>query len=160
MKNQAPYPIDKVDREILSRLLQDSRRSYQDIARELIVSGGTIHVRTSKMKEAGVITGSRITVDFGRLGLEVTAFVGINLGTAKDYQTVLPKLKKLTEVTEVHYTTGQYSLFVKIVTKSTRDLHLFLIEKLQAIKEIQSTETLISLDNPIQRDPALPQAQD
>lgn len=160
MSDQTPYPIDKVDREILSRLLEDSRRSYQDIARELIVSGGTIHVRTNKMKEAGVITGSRITVDFGRLGLEVTAFVGINLGTAKDYQSVLPKLKKLTEVTEVHYTTGQYSLFVKIVTKSTRDLHLFLIEKLQAIKEIQSTETLISLDNPIQRDPALPLAQD
>lgn len=160
MSDQTPYPIDKVDREILSRLLKDSRRSYQDIARELIVSGGTIHVRTNKMKEAGVITGSRITVDFSKLGLEVTAFVGINLGSAKDYQSVLPKLKKIPEVTEVHYTTGQYSLFVKVVTKSTRDLHLFLIEKLQAIKEIQSTETLISLDNPIQRDPALPSGEE
>lgn len=159
MEDYTPYPIDKVDREILSRLLQDSRRSYQDIARELIVSGGTIHVRTNKMKEAGVITGSRITVDFRRLGLEVTAFVGINLGSAKDYQTVLPKLRKIPQITEVHYTTGQYSLFVKVVTKSTRDLHLFLIEKLQSIKEIQSTETLISLDNPIDRDPALPEAQ-
>lgn len=158
MEDHTPYPIDKVDREILSRLLQDSRRSYQDIARELIVSGGTIHVRTNKMKEAGVIKGSRIVVDFTRLGLEVTAFVGINLGSARDYQTLLPKLKKLPEVTEVHYTTGQYSLFVKVVTKSTRDLHLFLIEKLQSIKEIQSTETLISLDNPIDRDPGLPQA--
>lgn len=158
MEDLAPYPIDKVDREILSRLLQDSRRSYQDIARELIVSGGTIHVRTNKMKEAGVIKGSRIVVDFRRLGLEVTAFVGVNLGSARDYQTLLPKLKKLPEVTEVHYTTGQYSLFIKVVTKSTRDLHLFLIEKLQSIKEIQSTETLISLDNPIDRDPGLPQA--
>jgi len=158
MSNNDYYPLDKVDREILSRLLSDSRRSYQDIARELIVSGGTIHVRTNKLKEAGVIRGSRIDVDFTRLGLEVTAFVGVNLSSAKDYQTVLPKLRKLPEVVEVHYTTGQYSLFVKIITKSTRELHLFLIEKLQAIKEIQSTETLISLDNPIQRDPALPQA--
>jgi Lrp/AsnC family transcriptional regulator for asnA, asnC and gidA len=112
------------------------------------------------MKEAGVIKGSRIVVDFTKLGLEVTAFVGINLGSAKDYQTVLPKLKKLKEITEVHYTTGEYSLFVKVVTRSTRDLHLFLIERLQAIKEIQSTETLISLDNPIQRDPALPEPQE
>ncbi len=157
MEDHTPYPIDKVDRQILSMLLQDSRRSYQDIARELIVSGGTIHVRTNKMKEAGVIKGSRIVVDFRKLGLEVTAFVGINLGSAKDYQTLLPKLKKIPEITEVHYTTGQYSLFVKVVTKSTRDLHLFLIEKLQAIKEIQSTETLISLDNPIMRDPGLPE---
>ncbi|MEC7278406.1 MAG: Lrp/AsnC ligand binding domain-containing protein, partial [Bdellovibrionota bacterium] len=135
MKDSETYQIDKVDREILSRLLADSRKSYQEIARELIVSGGTIHVRTNKMKEAGVIQGSRLIVDFQKLGLEVTAFVGINLGSAKDYQTVLPKLKKLPEITEVHYTTGGYSLFVKVVTSSTRELHLFLIEKLQVIKE-------------------------
>jgi len=160
MKDENVFPIDKVDREILTRLLEDSRRSYQDIARELIVSGGTIHVRTNKLKEAGVIKGSRIVVDFARLGLEVTAFVGVNLGSARDYQVVLPALKKLPEVTEVHYTTGQYSLFVKVVARTTRDLHLFLIEKLQAIKEIQSTETLISLDNPINRDPAIPEPQE
>ena len=157
MEKEENYQIDKVDREILTRLLNDSRRSYQDIARELIVSGGTIHVRTNKMKEADVIKGSQITVDFSKLGLDVTAFVGINLRSAKDYQTVVPLLKKLDEVTEVHYTTGQYSLFVKIVTRNTRDLHLFLIEKLQSIQEIQSTETLISLDNPILRDPAIPE---
>lgn len=160
MKDIDVFPIDKVDREILTRLLQDSRRSYQDIARELIVSGGTIHVRTNKLKEAGVIKGSRVVVDFARLGLEVTAFVGVNLGSARDYQVVLPALKRLPEVTEVHYTTGQYSLFIKVVAKTTRDLHLFLIEKLQAIKEIQSTETLISLDNPINRDPAIPEPKE
>ncbi len=158
MKESEVYVIDKVDREILKRLLADSRRSYQEIARELIVSGGTIHVRTNKMKEAGVIKGSRLVVDFQRLGLEVTAFVGINLSSAKDYQSALPKLKKLKEITEVHYTTGSYSLFIKIVTQSTRDLHLFLIEKLQVIKEISSTETLIALDSPVVRDPALPEA--
>ena len=160
MKDSETYHIDKVDREILSRLLADSRKSYQEIARELIVSGGTIHVRTNKMKEAGVIQGSRLIVDFQKLGLEVTAFVGINLGSAKDYQTVLPKLKKLPEITEVHYTTGGYSLFVKVVTSSTRELHLFLIEKLQVIKEISSTETLISLDNPVRRDRSLPKVEE
>lgn len=160
MNDEEYYPIDKVDREILSRLLADSRRSYQEIARELIVSGGTIHVRTNKLKEAGIIKGSRIVVDYNKLGLSVTAFVGVNLSSAKDYQSVLPKLKKLKEVTEVHYTTGQYSLFVKVITKSTRELHLFLIERLQAIKEIQSTETLISLDNPIMRDPSLPEPKE
>ena len=157
MEQMEKYPIDKIDREILRKLLEDSRKSYQEIARELIVSGGTIHVRTGKMKEAGVIKGSRLVVDYKRLGLEVTAFVGINLASAGDYQYVLPKLREFPEVTEVHYTTGQYSLFVKIVTTNTRELHLFLIEKLQFIKEVRSTETLISLDNPITRDPAIPE---
>ena len=87
MHGQQPiYPLDKLDREILRKLLEDSRKSYQEIARELIVSGGTIHVRTGKMKEAGVIKGSQLVIDYQRLGLEVTAFVGINLASAGDYQ--------------------------------------------------------------------------
>lgn len=150
------YKLDKVDRKILELLLKDSRKSYQEIARELIVSGGTIHVRINKMKEAGIITGSKLTVDFSMLGLEVSAFVGINLVSARDYQSVLSQLQTFKEVTDVHYTTGQYSMFANIKTRTTKELHLFLIEKLQTIKEIQSTETFISLDNPINRDPMIP----
>jgi Lrp/AsnC family transcriptional regulator for asnA, asnC and gidA len=156
MEEDYEYPIDKVDKQILRSLLEDSRRSFQDIARELIVSGGTIHVRANKLREAGIIKGSKIVVDYKRLGLEVTSFIGVNLNSAKDYSTVLPRLEKFPEVTEVYFTTGQYSLFIKVVAKNTRGLHLFLVEKLQNIKEIHSTETLISLDNPIHRDPAIP----
>ena len=152
------YQLDDVDREILKRLIEDSRTSFQEIARELIVSGGTIHVRVNKMKEAGIITGSKLKVDFTRLGLEVAAFVGINLRSAGDYKTVLDKLDALPEIVDVHYTTGNYSMFVKVLAKNTKELHLFLIERLQAIPEVQSTETLISLDNPITRDPEIPRA--
>ena len=152
------YQLDDVDREILKRLIEDSRTSFQEIARDLIVSGGTIHVRVNKMKEAGIITGSKMKVDFTRLGLEVCAFVGINLRSAGDYKTVLDKLDVLPEIVEVHYTTGNYSMFVKVLAKNTKELHLFLIEKLQAIPEIQSTETLISLDNPIMRDSEIPKS--
>lgn len=150
------YQLDDVDREILKRLIADSRTSFQEIARELIVSGGTIHVRINKMKEAGIITGSKLEVSHARLGLEVCAFVGINLRNAGGYKSALDKLDALSEIIEVHYTTGNYSMFVKVLAKSTKELHLFLIEKLQAIPEIQSTETLISLDNPIQRDCEIP----
>lgn len=148
--------LDKVDREILKALLKDSRRSYQDIASELIVSPGTIHVRLNKLKEAGVITGSKITVDYKLLGFEVCAFIGINLVSAKDYQNVLRQLNDFPEVVEVHYTTGQYSMFIKVLARTTKELHLFLIEKLQNVSQIQSTETFISLDNPIDREGMIP----
>lgn len=152
------YQLDEVDREILKRLIEDSRTSFQEIARELIVSGGTVHVRVNKMREAGIITGSKMKIDFTKLGLEVSAFVGINLRSAGDYKSALDKLDVLPEIVEVHYTTGNYSMFVKVLAKNTKELHLFLIEKLQAIPEIQSTETLISLDNPISRDPEIPKS--
>jgi Lrp/AsnC family transcriptional regulator, regulator for asnA, asnC and gidA len=156
MSKEENYKIDKIDAKILKYLQEDSRRSFQEIARELVVSGGTIHVRTNKMKEAGIIKGSKLIVDHRKLGLEVTSFVGINLVNAREYNKCMEKLRHFPEICELHYTTGQYSIFVKVVTKSTRELHLFLTEKLQYLPEIQSTETLISLDNPIEREPQIP----
>ena len=141
--------LDDLDKKILVKLLSDSRTSYQEIARDLIVSGGTIHVRINKMKEAGVIKGSKLVLDVGKLGLEFQAFVGINLVNARDYKTVLEKLKDFPEIVEVHYTTGGFSLFAKTLTKNSKEFHLFLIEKLQSIQEIPSTETILSLDNPV-----------
>jgi len=144
--------IDNLDIKILSILQEDSRKSFQEIARELVVSGGTIHVRMNRLKELGIVNGSRIILDYPKLGFDVTAFIGINLHNAGDSLSVLSQLKKLDEITEIHYTTGSYSLFIKVVLKSTLGLKTFLVEKLQLIEEIQSTETLISLDQPVSKD--------
>lgn len=144
--------LDNIDRGIIKRLLKDSRIPYHQLASELMVSTGTVHGRVQKLKDSGIIKGSKILVDFEKLGLEMMAFVGINLVNAGDYGKALRKLESFEEVVEVYYTTGKYSLFIKVLTKTAKDLHLFLTEKLQPIGEVQSTETLISLDNPIFRD--------
>lgn len=143
--------VDLIDLKILENLLEDGRKTYQEISNEIKVSTGTVHVRVNKLKEQGIIKGSHISVDFTKLGHKVSAFIGVNLSNARSLKSVLDQLRSLPEVVDVHYTTGQYSLFVKVLTKTTQDLHLFLIEKLQTIKDIQSTETFISLDNPIHR---------
>ena len=146
------YEIDNLDREIMNKLQKDARRPFQLIAKELIVSGGTIHVRYNRMKEAGVIKGSRLVVDQEKVGFDIIAFIGINLHMARDYKLVIERLKQIPEVLEAHYTTGKYNIFIKIVAESTRGLHQFLIEQLQNIPQVQSTETLISLERPILRD--------
>ena len=143
--------IDLIDRRILTILSQDSRATYAEIAGELKLATATVHSRVNKLKESGVITGSQITVDLKKLGFLVTSFIGVNCTSAKNVNEVIKKLESFPEITDVHYTTGQYSLFVKVVTTTTQELHLFLINKLQTIKEIQSTETFISLDHPIAR---------
>ena len=61
-------------------------------------------------------------------------------------------LEQFDEVVEAYYTTGQYSIFVKLMTQSIEQLQWVLIDKIQAIEQVQSTETLISLQNPISRD--------
>ncbi len=155
MKDQEGIELDKVDKGILKELLKDSRKSYQEIGDILKISAGTVHVRLTKLKEAGIVTGSKININYQKLGLDVCCFIGLNLRSAKDMNLVLKNLNYFDEVVEVHYTTGQYSLFIKVMTRNTRELHSFLVEKLQRIEEISSTETFVSLNQPLHRDPVV-----
>lgn len=143
------YEIDNVDRKILSILLQDARTPFIEIARKLIVSGGTIHQRVDKMKAAGIIEGSKVSINLKKLGFDVTVFIGVHLKSSKELTDVIQKLKAMPEVLEAHYTTGNYALLLKICTKSTSDFHKFLVEKLQPIDQVQATESFLSLDQPI-----------
>lgn len=144
--------IDNLDKSILRTLMRNARTSYADIAKNNQVSPATIHVRVEKMRKAGIIKGAKLQVDAKRLGFDVTCFIGIILQQAGDYPRALAKLEALPEVTEAFYTTGQYSIFIKVMVRSIDDLQQLLIERIQVIDEIQSTDTLISLQNPIARD--------
>ena len=146
------YEIDDLDRRILACLQEDARRPFQEIARELVVSGGTIHVRVNKLRKHGILRGTRVVLDRARLGFDVCAFIGVHLHHARDHQLVIAHLEQMPEVLEAHYTTGAYGLFLKVVAQSTRGLHDFLVGKLQALDGIRATETLISLEARIDRD--------
>lgn len=143
--------LDNLDRDILKTLLADARRPYAEMAKQFEVSPATIHVRIEKMKASGIIEGTEVIVNPKKLGYDVCCFIGINLKTARDYHSALDKLNALEEVVEAYYTTGAYNIFVKLMCKSIEELQHVLINKLQAIDEVQSTETLISLQNPINR---------
>ena len=146
------YRIDNLDQAILTALMDNARLPYAELAKQLAVSPGTIHVRVEKMKQAGIIEGTRVQVNAKKLGYDVCCFIGINLKSATDYPSALVKLQALDEVVEAYYTTGHYSIFMKVMTRSIDELQTVLIHKIQTIDEIQSTETLISLQNPILRD--------
>ncbi|MGZ3788721.1 MAG: Lrp/AsnC ligand binding domain-containing protein [Bacteriovorax sp.] len=146
------YELDNLDRKILKILQTDAKVPFSEIAQKLIVSGGTIHQRVAKLEDAGVIKGSKYHLDYTKLGYDVNVLLGIHLKNAKDCPIVIEQLKKLPEVIEAHYTTGNYALIIRVINKTIGDYHKFLIEKLQSIKEIQSTESYICLDTPIFRD--------
>lgn len=101
------------------------------------------------MKQAGIITGARIDVSPKQLGYDVCCFIGIILKSAKDYPSALKKLESLEEVVEAYYTTGHYSVFIKVMCRSIDALQQVLINKIQTIDEIQSTETLIRCRTPL-----------
>ncbi len=143
--------LDDLDRDILTTLMRDARTPYAEMAKRFQVSPATVHVRVEKMRTAQIITGTEIVINERKLGYDVCCFIGINLYAARDYHSALKKLDALEEVVEAYYTTGAYNIFVKLMCRSIDELQHVLIDKLQSIEEVQSTETLISLQNPINR---------
>ena len=143
--------LDDLDRAILKTLMEDARTPYAEMAKKFDVSPATIHVRIEKMRSADIIERTEVVVNTKKLGYDVCCFIGINLNAARDYHSAIAKLKALDGVVVAYYTTGAYNIFVQLMCKSIEELQFVLIDKLQAIDEVQSTETLISLQNPINR---------
>jgi len=143
--------LDELDYQILETLIKDSRIPYLEIARHCHVSGGTIHVRMNKMQEMGLIKGARLILDTNKLGYDVCCFIGIYLNKASSYPDVLEQLKEIKEIVELHYTTGAYSIFIKVMCKSISNLQDLLMNRLQVISGVQSTDTFITLSQPIDR---------
>ncbi|WP_420797889.1 MULTISPECIES: transcriptional regulator AsnC [Pasteurellaceae] len=152
MKNyQNLVSTDQLDRQILRTLTLDARTPYAEMAKKFEVSAGTIHVRVEKMRQSGLIKGTQIFIDEQKLGYDVCCFVGVILKSAKDCSAVIQKLHQFDEVIEAYYTTGNYSIFLKVMTHTIEELHLLLSTKIQSLDEIQSTETIVSMQNPIKR---------
>ena len=148
---ESNYQIDNVDRGILSELMINAKVPYTEIANKLIVSAGTIHVRMKKMEEAGIVKNSRLHINHELLGFDLTAFLGIYLEKGSTYTDVIQQLNLIPEIVEAHYTTGVYSIFAKIRCKNTKHMRQILNEEIQSIKGIQRTETIISLEQSIDK---------
>ena len=143
--------LDQLDKKILSALIKDGKTPYTDLAKQLFVSSGTIHVRMKKMEQMGIVKGSHLDVDYSMLGYDITAFLGIYLEKSSLYDDVAKLLVTIPEVVDAHYTTGNYSVFVKIICRDTDHLREILHDKIQQIGGIQRTETFISLQESIAR---------
>lgn len=145
------YQIDDIDRKILHFLVKDARMPYLEIARACEVSGAAIHQRVHKLQKNGVITGSRLLVKPSALGLTVCAFINIVVTESTKLQEVILALKQIPEVVECHFITGKYSLLIKIYCKDNNHLMEVLVNSIQNIPNIQSTETMLSLEEAFQR---------
>lgn len=151
--------IDNTDLKILSLLMEDAGLPYTEIGKRVFVSGGTVHVRMKKMEQMGIVKGSQLLIDPAKLGWDISAFLGVYLDKSSLYEEVAADLEKIPEVVNIHYTTGIYSIFAKIVCRDTGHLREVLHDKIQKVKGIQRTETFISLDERINRSIPLEQME-
>ena len=144
----AKLKLDQTDHKILDRLIENSRVPFTDIAKELNISAGTIHVRVRKMEESGLITGSSLRIDYEKLGYTFIAYVGIFLNKTSQTQFVLERINTIPFVTVAHVTTGKFNIFCKIRAKNTSQAKE-IIYQIDDIEGIMRTETMISLEESI-----------
>ncbi len=145
------YGIDKTDLKILELLIQDAKKPFTEVAKKVFVSQGTVHVRMNKLQDAGIVEKTTLKINYAKLGFDITAFIGIYLEKSALYEKVLEKLKQIPEITNIHYTTGNYSMFVKIHCRDTNHLKEVLHDKMQQVEGIERTETMISLEESLDR---------
>lgn len=143
--------IDSLDKKIIKMITQNARIPYLEVARECNVSGAAIHQRIQKLIRMGVITGSKFTIEPKKIGYKTCAYMGIFLEQASLYNDVLQELKKIPEITQCHFTTGNYSVFIKIFAQDNEHLKSILSDKIQLISGIARTETFISLEEGFNR---------
>lgn len=147
----AKLNLDKLDLAIIHHLMENAEIPYAELGKKLFVSGGTIHVRIKKLQKAGVVKGTKLSVDLKNLGHDVIAFIGIYLEKSSLYDSVAKELQKIPEIVRLNYTTGNYSMFAEIVCKDITGLRKVLHDELQKIKGIERTETFISLEESFSR---------
>ena len=151
MNKQEIVKIDGIDKIILKTLMNDARTPILAISKITGISGAAVHQRLKKLEKAEVISGSQIIINPKILGFKTVAFIGIYLDKAMRNPEAVKQLKSIPEVIECHYTTGNWSIFAKLLCKDNEHLMELLNKKIQSVEGVSRTETFISLQQQLNR---------
>ena len=139
------YQLDEIDKKILDFLVENTRMPFTEIAKQMDVSAGTIHVRVKKMEDAGIILGSSLSIDYGKLDYHFTAFIGILLTKSNRTHEVIKKLEAIPNIVAVSVISGKYNIFCKLKAKDTDDAKR-IIYQIDDIEDVMRTESMISME--------------
>lgn len=142
--------LDKLDKRILHMISEDARVPFLEVARVCNVSGAAIHQRIQKLTNMGILRGSQFIIDPEKIGYETCAYIGLNLKNPEDFDKVMEELRRIPEVTECHYTTGNFDMFIKIYAHNNHHLLNIIHDKLQPLG-LSSSQTLISFHSAFDR---------
>ncbi len=143
--------IDNLDKKILNIIMKNARIASKDVAIECGVSRAAIHQRIQRLIDLKVITGSGYNVNPKTLGYNTCTYVGVRLEKGSMYREVVRELENIPEVVECHFTTGPYSMLIKVYAQDNQHLMELLNDRIQHIPGVTETETLISLEQSLNR---------
>jgi Lrp/AsnC family leucine-responsive transcriptional regulator len=142
--------LDEIDRRILSLLEEDCKLPLAKVGEKVRLSAPSVVERVRKLEADGFITGYHAHLDARRLGLDITAFIGVAVSHPQGIAIFEQQLPLLPEVLECHHVTGGHTLLLKVKARNTQALE-GLIRKLRSIEGVERTETSVALSTKVER---------
>ena len=140
-------PLDVLDAKLLLLLTDEPRLGVLECSRRLGVARGTVQARLDRLVGKGVLTGFPPALDLAAMGYSLTAFAVLEIAQGRR-QVVSDGLAAINEVCEVHATTGQGDLFVRMVARSNADLQR-VIDEMVDVPGVERLSTSIALSTPV-----------
>jgi DNA-binding Lrp family transcriptional regulator len=140
-------PLDVLDARLLLLLTDEPRLGVLECSRRLGVARGTVQARLDRLVGKGVLTGFPPALDLAAMGYTLTAFAVLEIAQGRR-QEVSDGLAAIKEVCEVHATTGQGDLFVRMVARSNADLQR-VIDEMVDVPGVERLSTSIALSTPV-----------
>jgi DNA-binding Lrp family transcriptional regulator len=137
--------IDDVDRAMIASLRNDARISLTDLATAVSISRSTAHARLQRLLDDNVITGFSATIDPQAVGLGVAAMVFIDI-EQHDWRALRAEMAAVPGVEYLAMCAGRFDLMLIARAESIPALRDVLLERIQRIEGVRSTETVVILD--------------
>jgi len=143
--------LDDTDRTILRMLKEDARVSLAQISREVGLSSPSIKDRIDKLEAEGVILGYRPVLEYGKLGLGLTGFVGVMLDPQRCCdENIVRDLETVEGVVEGWFTDGEEDMLLMVRAADPPSL-METVNRIRSIQGVYRTRTVITLASPIRR---------
>lgn len=139
--------LDALDARLLLLLSDEPRIGVLECSRRLGVARGTVQARMDRLEQRGVLRGFPPEVDLTAIGYGLTAFAVLEIAQGRRIE-VAERLAAIDEVCEVHATTGEGDLLVRMVARSNADLQR-VIDEVVDVRWVRRTSTSIALSTPI-----------
>ncbi len=114
---------DKNDFDIMMELINDSRISFNTIAKKLKIAPGTVHNRFKKMRENGIIEACSANIDLSKFGYQCKIFLMMKISKKEDKAAIIKKISQIPNVLATSGVIGEFDLFVVAVAKDMTDLN-------------------------------------
>jgi len=135
--------VDELDRELITELQEDGRRSYVELAERLHISEATARSRVRRLLTRGLLKVTAVP-NLQMLGYQFVSIVGIQVRLTA-LRSITDELSRHPAVCYLVNVTGRYDLIGIIVTKSSREFADFIESAVSVIPGVDRTESFVSL---------------